>query len=468
MPGWESRIQSHPSPFAPTHVIHAGRCTTFAILRTGRSGAPRFRSCGRCSAGLHSGAGGRGAGSRIAGDGPGPGPRRGRRRVQRRRAGGFHAHALAGRGDRAFARAVARPGPHGGCAPLADASRRGAGPDRPHRARGHPSPGRGDLRRAVPLRAPAGAPRPGRQRVQRDGGPAARVRRARDAARDRASREQPGTGGPGRAAQSAGARCRGGRRGNRGRSGRARRLRRRLPFAADRIEARPRRGRRARRLRFLGPRRTPLRRQPGPQRIPSPAPWHAHRVADPGGGAGRGARPLPLPASPHVEDAGAGRACRRRGGAHHEHLDGQPPAFGLDGLRGRGAGTPGDAVRRLRRQQRRRHRRDTDLARRPRARQSPHRHLLGRIRAPRAGLELGAEERRPRGAGGGGSGHRIRRPGARGVRVELRGGAGLGPRRLPARRASGVEHAGAPVGHSRPCGEAGERHGRLRGRGDAT
>ena len=99
-----------------------------------------------------------------------------------------------------------------------------------------------------------------------------------------------------RAVESPGARPGDRRRRALRRSGRARRFRGELPAAGNRLPARPRRGRRPGRLRFLGPRCAPVRRQPRAQRIPSPAPRDPHRVAASGGGAGRGAGSLPLSA----------------------------------------------------------------------------------------------------------------------------------------------------------------------------
>ena len=196
-------------------------------------------------------------------------------------------------------------------------------------------------------------------------GRAADVHRGRVASLHRVPPEHSGTGNAGRAAESSGSR-RGSLHGTRPRrrrdrkprrAGRAGRLRSELPAAGDGVAARPRRRRQAGRLRLLGSRRASLRLQSRAQRVPSPAPRNPNRVAAAGGGARRGARSLPLSAPGDVADAGSGGACGRGRRARREHLDGQSPPLGLDGLRGRGAGAPGDAVRGLRRQQRRRYRR---------------------------------------------------------------------------------------------------------------
>ena len=81
----------------------------------------------------------------------------------------------------------------------------------------------------------------------------------------------------------------------------------------------------------------PLRCQSRTQRIPSAAPRDPHRVADPGGGAGRGARPLPLSAAEHVANGGLDRARGAGRGSHREHGDGEPAPRRMDGIRGGGA-----------------------------------------------------------------------------------------------------------------------------------
>ena len=181
------------------------------------------------------------------------------------------------------------------------------------------------------------------------------------------------------------------------RPGGARGLRGELPAAGDRLPARPRPRRRPRGLRFLGSRPAPLRFPPRPQRVLPAAPRDAHRGAAARGGAGRGARALSLSAQRHVEDAPSGRGRGGGRGADREPLDGQPPPLRVGRLRGGGAGAPGDAVRGLRRERRRRHRRGPGLPRLPSpsttCSRSPPRTIPGAPRLARTGVARASTSR---------------------------------------------------------------------------